>query len=169
MVVVGGEGKARLLLPGPPVQLGARIPDTDAVTATVNDDGTLIFTGGPSGIHAWAADGIQRWTSPHPPPYPIDLALSGDGRWLAAAGLDGGARIYRVEDGLLMAVLRGHTARLSALAFAVEKPLLATIGWDAQLHLWDLSVLDMDAQTAASTARTRWQMDWKGALAAVVQ
>lgn len=169
IALVGGTGGVRILAPGDPVVFGPIILAHDAVTATVTDDGSVVYTGGPSGVRAWSAEGAPRWTSPHPAPYPVDLALSGDGRWVAAAGLDGAARVYRAADGLLVAVLRGHTARLSALVFAVDRPILATVGWDAQLRLWDLAALDLDAATAADRARTWWRMGRDDALAAVAR
>lgn len=169
MALVGGDGRVRILLSGAPLTLGPIVPTRDAVTATVRDDGEVVYVGGPGRVDAWSPTGTRLWTADHPEPYPVDLALSGDGRWVAAAGLDGATRVYRAADGGIVAVLRGHTARLSAIAFAVDRPILATVGWDAQLRIWDLSALDLDATTAADRARTWWRMDRDAALAAVVR
>lgn len=166
-VVVGAGGDLRLLAPGDPVALGAKIADPDAITATVSDDGAVVYAGGTTGIRAWGRDGALRWSAPHPSPYPVDMVLSGDQRWLVAAALDGAARVYRTSDGRLSAVLRGHDARLSAVAAAVERPLVATVGWDARACIWDLSALDLPPQTAADRARTWWRMTRAEALGAV--
>ena len=87
---------------------------------------------------------------------PLDLALSPDGRWLATAGLDRTARVWDTSNGRLLAVLRGHDERLSAVQFSADGALLLTGSWDGSARLWDLTVLEQPAGELLAAVSNDW-------------
>lgn len=85
----------------------------------------------------------------------LDVAMSPDGRWIAAGLLTGGAVVWD-RQGRRRAVLDGHAQRVSSVAFAPDSSVLATGGWDDRVHLWDLSVLDAPAASLVNGVRAAW-------------
>ena len=75
------------------------------------------------------------------------MALSPDGRWLAAAGYmkNGGGsqygdiRLYDFERGELVGLLRGHTNPVSSLAFSPDSRRLASGSADDTAIVWDVA------------------------------
>jgi WD40 repeat protein len=63
------------------------------------------------------------------------LAISPDGRWLAAGHLDE-LRLFDLEQDAEPVVLQGHSSTLSGAAFSPDGILLATVGDDRLLKLW---------------------------------
>jgi WD40 repeat protein len=86
-------------------------------------------------------EGTVAWRLPFPPDAAVDLVISPDGTWVAAAGLDQAARVLRAEDGRLVAVLRGHRNRVSTLAFSPDGRRLASGSWDGTARLWSMEAL----------------------------
>jgi WD40 repeat protein len=74
------------------------------------------------------------------------MALSPDGRWLAAggwthpecAGRCGDIRFYNFASGQLVALLNGHTNVVAALAFSPDSRFLVSGSTDKNAILWDL-------------------------------
>jgi WD40 repeat protein len=69
------------------------------------------------------------------------LALSGDGRHLLAAGRDGIARLWRIGDGRLQARhdLRGHRGAITAAAFSPDGRRVVTAGDDHTARIWKVA------------------------------
>ena len=65
------------------------------------------------------------------------LALSGDGRWLAAAGRDTAVRLWDLTSGGRRA-LPGHEDAVLAVAFSPNGRRLASASRDRSVRLWDL-------------------------------
>jgi WD40 repeat protein/tetratricopeptide (TPR) repeat protein len=66
------------------------------------------------------------------------LAFSPDGELLAvAAGFNAG--IWDTERGVEIATLRGHSSRLSSIAFSADGARVVTSGHDATARLWDVA------------------------------
>ena len=65
------------------------------------------------------------------------LTLSDDGRWLAAACMNG--RVYRwgVDSGELLQTFIGHSDCVMRVTFNHANTLLASTGWDDTIRLWD--------------------------------
>jgi WD40 repeat protein/serine/threonine protein kinase len=66
------------------------------------------------------------------------LAFSPDGHTLAVPSEDKSIRIWGVDDGMLMATLRGHSAGVSCISFSCDSRLLVSGGREAGIRLWDL-------------------------------
>jgi WD40 repeat protein/transcriptional regulator with XRE-family HTH domain len=66
------------------------------------------------------------------------VAVSPDGRYIAAGSNSGQVRVWREEGMVAHLSMRGHTDRMSAIAFSPEGDTLATASWDGTVRLWDL-------------------------------
>jgi len=67
-----------------------------------------------------------------------DLTIRQDDAIFAAAGWDGKVRVYRYKNGKLLAVLRYHTAAVSAVEFGPKTGRLASASRDGTVALWDV-------------------------------
>ena len=69
------------------------------------------------------------------------MALSKDGRWLAAGGWTSGGeiRLYDFPTGKLVALLKGHTNVVLSLAFSPDSRYLVSGSGDFNAILWDVS------------------------------
>ncbi|TGO02928.1 hypothetical protein PN36_16115 [Candidatus Thiomargarita nelsonii] len=68
------------------------------------------------------------------------MALSPDGRWLAAGGWTSGdeIRLYNFPTGKLVALLSGHTNVVYSLAFSPDSRYLVSGSFDNKAILWDI-------------------------------
>ena len=66
----------------------------------------------------------------------IDFSPNGT---LLAMGVGSALQIWDVTSGSMLASLDGHAGQITALAFSTDGKLLATIGNDNQLFLWQVS------------------------------
>jgi hypothetical protein len=68
----------------------------------------------------------------------FSCAFSPDGTLLAAVSDDGTARLWNVADGIVRAVLAGHTDWVWSCAFSPDATLLATASDDRTARLWKI-------------------------------
>ncbi len=94
-----------------------------------------------------------------------DVAISDDGRWVAAGGTDHTARLWDAA-GTLRAVLEGHEERVASVDFRPDGRELATGSWDGTVRRWDLDVLSVPAKSLDADASARWGVSLTRALAA---
>ncbi|MBI2948830.1 MAG: protein kinase [Verrucomicrobia bacterium] len=79
----------------------------------------------------------QRWTA---------LALSRDGRWIAAAQWDSPViYVWSTQEDGLVRELAGHAGAIRTLAFSPNNQLLATAGVDQIIRLWSVPSGEMAA------------------------
>lgn len=86
--------------------------------------------------------------------YGIDLDHAG--RLLAASQRDGSARVWRVDDGQLLGVLRGHDKRVADVAFNKAGTQVVTASWDGSIRVWDLATLEAPIQQLRDKIAARW-------------
>lgn len=84
------------------------------------------------------------------------LAISSDGRWLAAGDRERTTWVLDRESGAVRARMRGHRRRVSTLAFSPDSRTLATGSWDDTIRFWDLGVFEADPAVLLAEAETRW-------------
>ena len=69
----------------------------------------------------------------------VNVAFSGNRKWLASATEAGNVIVWDMAQGKETLRLGGHAGPVQAMAFAAEDKLLATGGTDGTIRLWDMS------------------------------
>ncbi|MFK7929135.1 MAG: WD40 repeat domain-containing protein, partial [Myxococcota bacterium] len=143
----------RLDLNDPPTwtELGAH-----TVTAVApGPKGWPIYLGTADGLDVLGADGVRApWASTGKPI--TDIAVSPDGRLVAATDTAHRAWVWRAKDGALLARLQGHTRRMSAVAFSPGGTHLATGSWDDTIRFWDVSRIEQPVAELQGTIERGW-------------
>jgi WD40 repeat protein/serine/threonine protein kinase len=109
---------------------------------------SVAFAPGGQGFVTGSADGTARlWEVADCPDYqqletPLQaagpIAFSPDGNLLAVASRDHCVCVLDPGTGRVQGTCRGHVNRITALAFALQTSVLATVSADLTLKLWDL-------------------------------
>ncbi|KZT03179.1 WD40 repeat-like protein [Laetiporus sulphureus 93-53] len=76
-------------------------------------------------------DGVDRW--------PV---FSSDGKFITTCGTDGDMRIWRVDDGALMAILHGQSRPPLFIKWSPDGSIIVTGELDGLVMLWDVSEVD---------------------------
>ncbi len=159
-VLVGGPdhvGLQRLQADG---RLGARLPISGSVVAAaIGRGGTTIAVALRQQLRLLdGSDGRERrrWSVDVDL---LDVALSPDGALVAAAATDGTARVFDSATGVSVAILPGHTARVTSVAFSPDGAWLATASWDDTIRVWATAPLTEPAADLAAAAHARWALD----------
>ncbi len=92
----------------------------------------------------------------------VDIALSADR--VAVATLTGGVRLLDARTRATLAVLRGHTGRVSSVEFGPDGRWLVSASWDGTVRHWDLADLDTPAEDLVTRAAERWGLGLEDAL-----
>ena len=75
------------------------------------------------------------------------LAFSADGRYLGSSGRDRTVRVWDLERGTSIRVIRGHTDTVNQVAFSPDGDRLVTCSNDGTARVWDLTI---DPETGAN-------------------
>jgi WD40 repeat protein len=112
-------------------------------------------------LGAWAAE-THELTLALDYPGPVSaVALSPDGRLLAAGGPDGGVRLWRTDGGSAEGDPLPHPAAVHALAFLPDGQTLLTGGADGAARLWDCRTgIAVAAPLVHSKAADRPAREW---------
>lgn len=173
IVMLDQEGEVWLVRDGEAGPTGRRLLRQHGATAlALSADGSQLALADPHGATIWnTADlgGSQDTTTVATATprarvqsggrHTLDLALSPDGRWLAAGDLDQNARIWSTQDGRLVAVLRGHSGRIAGVGFSQDGRTLYTASWDGSARLWGMDALTRPADAILSDAQAAWGLD----------
>jgi len=154
-VLVSVDATVYSLEPGPPLRCRKVAAPAGATSADISADGSVVVVGGSRFLARSGPAGV-RWSVAHPGPWPLDVSLSPDDRWIASAGPDDLARVWDAETGALRAVLSGHAARVAGVDFSRDGATLATASWDGTARLWDLATLDASVDTLVHEAEATW-------------
>ena len=111
----------------------------------LSSDGSTVFSVGDDHcLRSWdVASGVEKKSSIPRSILLSCVAVSPDGRWIAAGGYDDLVVVYDVETLNSVATLSGHTHDLRSLSFAPNSRLLATGGRDKTIRLWNVPGFDL--------------------------
>ncbi len=116
-------------------------------------------------VYAIDLDGRAVWSTTAPAGA-TDIAMSGDGEWVALGTMDGAVHVYRVGETGPRATMRAHRARVGAVAFSPDGNWLASGGWDEELRQWSMAALTVDPEAAVREAESAWGRDLEAVLSA---
>ncbi|MGD1804732.1 AAA-like domain-containing protein [Dapis sp. BLCC M126] len=88
-------------------------------------------------VRLWSREGQLLHTLSHDAVV-WQVTYNADGTLLASSSADGTAKIWRSQDGTLVATLQGHEKGVFGIDFSPDRPLIATSGVDKTVRLWNL-------------------------------
>lgn len=100
-------------------------------------DGRSLASFGGRSVKVWALEGAKDVLMLDHGGRALDCEFSPDGNRIASCGDDGTIKIWDVATGMLLHVLQGHEARVSALAWHPDDGSIASVSFDQSLRLWD--------------------------------
>ena len=141
-------------------------PHSEAYQVAFGKDTSVIFTcGSNKKVQQWVGLGPDGESLPgHGKPTTLDadaptnveaMAVSRDGRFLAAGGTDKAIRLWDLTAGKLARVFQGHTDKITALAFSPDGKTLVSGSGDQSIRLWAVSFAD-DHQNFAEHTGFVW-------------
>ncbi|MCB9742442.1 MAG: protein kinase [Alphaproteobacteria bacterium] len=146
---------------GEPPTLRPLLEDEASVSIAAAGDGLLVAHS--EGVF-WHRPGREPVWIPTPGPRTLEVAGSPDGRWMALGHLDGTVTLWSLGQRRLVAVLRGHGARVVSLHFSEDGRWLVTGSWDGDARVWALAPLTMPADALLSLTEGAWGRDVAGIL-----
>jgi WD40 repeat protein len=120
------------------LRFGRRDAVLDRAALAMSPDGKrLVSTGGGADLREWDTSTGAPAVQPEGSPVLRALAFSADGHWIAGGGPDTHIRIWGADTGRLEVTLEGHNGPVSALAFAPDSAVLASVSAaDNMVWLW---------------------------------
>jgi len=91
---------------------------------------------------------------------PNSVAISPDGRWLAAGGMNGQLILWSLATGEVAASTKPHSGWLLGLAFSPDSQVLATGGGDQLIALWDVATNTIPMQRKLGTLKGHRNEIW---------
>ncbi|MHC4176119.1 MAG: WD40 repeat domain-containing protein [Planctomycetota bacterium] len=124
-------------------RLGAGQMGTVGGLAFLGDGQLAVGEGTPYGSGAVRVFDVETGKQTHGFEEPAEvvycLAVSPDGKLLAAGGADAVARVWSIEDKKPVATLEKHTDWVLGVSFSRDGKLLATAGADRNVWVWDVA------------------------------
>jgi WD40 repeat protein/tRNA A-37 threonylcarbamoyl transferase component Bud32 len=114
--------------------------------------GILNFGSRDNTVILWDPDTGERRTLCENTSPVASVAFSPDGRRLVAVGDDIDAKVWDVETGDEVLVLKGHTNSLQSVVFSPDGRRIATAGWDHTVKIWD-AVTGLETMTLQGYVR----------------
>lgn len=108
-------------------------------------DGSTVFSVGDDHmLRSWdLALGVEKKSADPRSILVSCLAVSPDGRWVAAGGYDDEVVVYDAQSLNPVATLKGHTHDVRALAFSSDSQMLASGGRDRNIRIWNVPGFDL--------------------------
>jgi WD40 repeat protein len=94
----------------------------------------------------------------------LHIAFSADDRLLVAGELDRTVRVWRLSDGVEIAVLRGHSQRVVQVLFAPPALGLLSASWDGTIARWELDRLVAAPTVLPGLVAAKWALPIEAAL-----
>lgn len=120
----------------------------------VSGDGQHLATAAARRIAIVDRDGKAEWDFEIVDADVLDLAISGDGRWLAVATSVGRIDVWSMEHRQLVAHLRGHQQRVVWLGYRDGD--LWSASQDGNVQRWRMAGLDADPAATVQTVEQQW-------------
>jgi WD40 repeat protein len=114
-----------------------------------------VVVASPSTLEVIEADGRARTVALTGAPA-TELALAPDGLRIAVGHLDGSVWVWSATTLEPLAVLQGHSSRVSALAFDATGERLVTGSWDGDVRQWSMGALEQPAALLLRQAEAAW-------------
>jgi WD40 repeat protein/tRNA A-37 threonylcarbamoyl transferase component Bud32 len=107
---------------------GRQLASASSLVKSGSRDNTVII---------WDPDTGERRTLCENAPPVASVAFSPDGQRLATVGDETDAKVWDVQTGDEVLVLKGHTNSLQSVVFSPDGRRIATAGWDHTVKIWD--------------------------------
>jgi RNA polymerase sigma factor (sigma-70 family) len=158
-----GEERRRIELEGWLFQFAFSV-DGRHIATTEREDAVRVYeTATGRRLHSWTV----KLTNPYEN-YTCAVALSPDGKTIAAGATDSLVHLWSLETGRELAPLRGHSWYVTGLAFDPKGRWLYSTGWDGSIRRWDTStwkekpVVTDTATGTMARSPTGSTMVWEG-------
>ncbi len=162
--VIDGKGRVWLIDPAAEELRRVLFEQPGAIAVTPDSHGDRILLSFHDGMRLFDAHGALLRFIPVPGPSVGDLAISPDDRWIAGAQVDGTVRVWALDDGREVAVLKGHEGRASSVQFAANGSELISAGWGGQILRWSVDAFDQPATALLAEVERAWGMSLEDAL-----
>lgn len=106
------------------------------------------------------ASGKERLSFPEPPGEIFNVAISPDGRLLAAGGFDDQIYVWDAVSGERLTQLKGHQGTIDSLVFSPDGKRLASSSQDTTALIWDVSGLAKELPRRGSLSRKELDELW---------
>ena len=148
-LAIGGDKSLRVweYLTPTPTSVGSHIGGAQVNALAVSPDNKLIaVVGDGNKVEVFDALLGKKHKMPELPYEPFagavqelkSIAYSPNGKFLAAAGLDGIVYVWQVQSGTLSAQFKGHIGTVWSLVFSPDNRYLYSAGADKSIKMWDI-------------------------------
>ncbi|MCX4241207.1 WD40 repeat domain-containing serine/threonine protein kinase [Paraliomyxa miuraensis] len=151
--VLAADGRILRLPAGPDEPARTIVQRPDAVAVAGSDQ--LVVVASRSGLEVIDAEGRSRHAAV-PEGSITELALAPHGRHVAVGHHDGSLSVWSTVTLEPLAALRGHSSRVSALAFDGAGQWLVSGSWDGDVRQWSMVALERPAAELLAEAEHAW-------------
>jgi WD40 repeat protein/tRNA A-37 threonylcarbamoyl transferase component Bud32 len=108
-----------------------------ALGVAISPDSKYVASSGADGIKIWDVATAKELRTLPPAAQAWGLAFSPDGERIVAGFANGIAKVWQVDNGQDLFMLRGHQAMIHGVAFSPDGQTIATGSFDQTVRLWD--------------------------------